>query len=142
MNSLEVRDRLWNLSSFCEEFKSANEGKERRDVILNYIEALFGSEARVNSSIAERIELETYFTHLLTDPNETQLTEDFTVSPTNKSLTVPAFEVKTFIFGQDAKNVSDDQIFAHVANLEAKIESLRVDIKKLNNFVVDRDRDI
>ncbi len=37
----------------------------------------------------------------------------------------PAFETKAFIFGVEASNVSDVEIFKHIAGLEAQIKSLQ-----------------
>lgn len=86
-----------------------------------------------------------------TDPNT------FHVPPqlpkeTTMNTTTPALEVKTFIFGDDATNMADSEIFAKIASIEGKIadldkiqtkpkklvaviDGMRADIQKLVDFV-------
>lgn len=159
MDSQEIRDKLWRSDSFRSDFQNADEGRDRRNVIIDYIETIFGRDAGNASLIAERKEMEIYFARRF-DGTETEVTSEVqTETQLNQenimNQSAPAIEVKAFIFGQESKNVSDDQIFNHVANLEAqieqldktqnkskklaaKIDALHADIKALNEFVDNR----
>jgi len=160
MDSQEIRDRLWRSDSFREDFRDADEGRDRRNVIIEHIEKIYGRDARNASLIDERKEMEIYFARRF-DGAETEVTSEVqTATQLNQedimNTTTPAIESKVFIFGQESKNVSDDQIFDRVAALEAqieqldktqnkskklaaKIEALHADIKALNDFVDSRD---
>jgi hypothetical protein len=160
MDSQEIRDKLWRSDSFREDFQNANEGLDRRNVIIDHIERIFGREARRDSLIAERREMEVYFARRLNGDEPAATSAVQTATQLNQEIimnqSAPAIEQKIFIFGQNAKDVADDQIFAHVANLEAQIEhlnktqnkskkleakiaSLQADIDNLNAFVDTRD---
>ena len=67
---------------------------------------------------------------------EKQLDAQTQTQPTTQEpkMTAPTIETKTFIAGKDAKNMSDSEIFALIAELEAdvdKLSSIRNKPKKL-----------
>lgn len=148
-----VKRVLMATGPFKDQFLHASSDKERRMIIHDCIEYNFGKPARNDSKLAERDELAAYFLQQFNSANS-----GTTAVPTEEiymdSLSTPvaAIETKTYIFGQLAANVSDDQIFDQVANIEAqiehlsktqnksnklvaKIEALNADIKALNDFV-------
>ena len=145
-----IKLRLTTDVAFKRGFLAAPDDKRRRMVIHDYIEAYYDSDARNDSKLAERDELAAYFLQQFNSANSG------TNAPTTKEIDMnqntTAIETKTYIFGQLAANVSDDQIFGQVAALEAqieqlsktknkskklaaKIEALNADIKALNDFV-------
>lgn len=148
-----IRTVLSKNIRFKESFLSAANDKEQRMVIHDFIEAYLGSHGRKSSLLVERSDLAKYFTQQFNSANSgTNAAPTPTTKEIDMNQTLPAIETKTYIFGQLAANVTDDQVFSQVAALEAqieqldktvnkskklaaKIEALHADIKALNDFV-------
>jgi hypothetical protein len=146
-----VKRYLLNENGFRDFFVKQNSVKDQRMVIHNYIQYEFGDDARERSLVSERTTLAEYFQNYFS--NATLGTSAIpTTQEQDMSTSTPAIETKTYIYGNLAANVSDDQIFGQVAGLEqqieqlskaqnkskkleAKIAALQADIAALNDFV-------
>lgn len=67
--------------------------------------------------------------------NKPEVTTFTEVLPMAAIINIPAVETKTFVYGQDASQVSDATIFNTIANLEKEIESLGKIENKLKALV-------
>ncbi len=142
-------------------YKAAYHGqatpKSLRLVIWDYMAALMPGEDR--RTISERDRLVHYFKDIIIDRKLSYQLEEILPLPEQKETTDMShqkiIETKTYVNGADAANMTDEQIFSAIANveaeinhlngvqnkpqkLEAKIAAMQEDIKALVAFVDGR----